>query len=162
MASLPQSDARTFGIVAPAVAPVAQALAWHDFAPVSGPDADPAAIAEVAEHTYTALRRRLIGLIGRDGFAALLNRAVRLARNEYPGLAAITLDNQAATGLRGIREYIQEETDNKAAAGGLAAIFAQLISLLVVFIGEDLAVRLVYDAWPHAADETTDRGANNG
>ena len=162
MASHPQARAKASGVAAPAVPPIAQALAWRDLAPVSGPETDPEALADTAERAYTALRRRLIGLIGRDGFAALLNRALRLARIVYPTLEGITLDNQAETGLRGIREYAQTQAGDGAAAGGLAAILAQLIGLLVVFIGEDLAVRLVQDAWPHLAGETAERGAKHG
>jgi hypothetical protein len=132
-------------------------LAWRKLAQVSEANTDPAVVAEAAEQAYTALRWRLTGLIGRDGFAALLNRALRLAQVEFPALEGITLDARAETGLRGIHDFAQLYAGSRDAVGGLTAILAHIIDLLVVFIGEDIAVGLVYDAWPEVADRTTER-----
>jgi len=125
--------------------------------PVSGANTDPAVLAEAAALAYAALRQRLTALIGRDGFAALLNRALRLAQIEYPALEAVALDGQSETGLRGIDAVAQGHGGCNDAAGALAAVLAHIIGLLIVFIGEDIAVGLVYDAWPELAGDTTER-----
>jgi len=110
---------------------------------------EPAALVEAADHAYARLRDRLADLIGVLGYGALVARAVRLAQAESPGLTRVTVTAQAEDGLQGLRAFtLASSGDPVAAAEGLAALLAHIIELLIVFIGEDLAVRLVREAWP--------------
>jgi hypothetical protein len=94
------------------------------------------------------LRRPFITLAGVAGFRSLLSRALTLARAEAPSLSAVHV---AADGsLKGLDE-LASQTDKEQARGGGVILIAQLIGLLLTFIGEGLTLRLVQDVWPEAA-----------
>ncbi len=131
-------------VVSPAALELAQQLLRHEADGRLGAEA----LAAAAERVGGRMRGRLTDLVGLAGYHALFARALRLAQEEIPALKRITLDTNAEGGLRGIREFAGAQVDDSAAAAGLTAILANLIGLLVVFVGEDLAIRLVRDAWP--------------
>jgi hypothetical protein len=113
---------------------------------VAGENSEPTESA--AFRVCAKLRRPLITLAGVAGFRSLLFRALTLARAEAPSLSAIQV---AADGsLRGLDE-LASQTDKKQARDGGAILIAQLIGLLLTFIGEGLTLRLVQDVWPEAA-----------
>ncbi|MGZ9189994.1 MAG: hypothetical protein ACXW39_08060, partial [Nitrospira sp.] len=67
---------------------------------------------------------------------------------EAPSLSAVQV---AADGsLKGLDE-LEPQTDKEHARDGGAILIAQLIGLLLTFIGEGLTLRLVQDVWPEAA-----------
>jgi len=69
------------------------------------------------------------------GFRSLLARALTLARAEAPSLSAVQV---AADGsLRGLDE-LASQTDKEQARDGGAILIAQLIGLLLTFVGEGL------------------------
>ena len=91
------------------------------------------------------LRVPLVKFAGRAGFASLLSRALALAKAEVPALAAVHVRADGA--LEGFDEV--ERTQSAEARGRDAVVLvAQLLGLLVTFIGELLTLRLVRDAWP--------------
>ena len=93
------------------------------------------------------LRISLIRLAGVDGFAALLRRALALARAEVPALERVTVNPDCS--MEGLEDLAAD-----AAGGGAdapAAITAHLLGLLVTFVGEPLTLRLVREAWPDAS-----------
>jgi hypothetical protein len=83
-------------------------------------------------------------LAGADGFKALLQRAMVLARTEVPALQGIT--EQAGDSMKRFDEAV-----TVAAFSGIGnpdpviVITAHLLELLVTFIGEPLTARLVCD-----------------
>jgi hypothetical protein len=90
------------------------------------------------------LRISLTRFIGADGFAALLRRAVALARADDPSLhVKVTADGR----LKGFQELGPDEVMSVEAA---IAITENLLGLLVNFIGAPLALRLMREAWPDA------------
>jgi hypothetical protein len=92
------------------------------------------------------LRASLTRLAGAAGFRALLARAVTLAKMHAADTCGIDVIQVMPNGsLEGLNAL---PTDGDAAAVGLLLI-AQLLELLVVFIGEDLVLRLLSDAWPN-------------
>ena len=94
------------------------------------------------------LRQPLITLAGVASFRSLLSRALTLARAEAPSLSAVQV---AADGsLEGLDE-LASQTDKEQARDGGAILIAQLIGLLLTFIGDGLTLRLVQDVWPEAA-----------
>ena len=98
------------------------------------------------------LRQPLITLAGLAGFRSLLSRALTLARAEAPSLSAVQV---AADGsLKGLDELEpQIDIDKEQARDRGTILIAQLIGLLLTFIGEGLTLRLVQDVWPEAAFE---------
>jgi hypothetical protein len=94
----------------------------------------------VATKLYASLGR----LIGGSGFDVLLARALTLAARAEPALSTVTVRSA------GILEGFPPEPGRVAL--GLVAVLSQLFELLVRFIGEDLATRVVRDVWPNVAD----------
>ena len=94
------------------------------------------------------LRRPLITLAGVAGFRSLLSRALTLARAEAPSLSAVQI---AADGsLQGLDEMEPQIGKDQAREGG-AILIAQLIGLLLTFIGEGLTLSMVQTVWSEAA-----------
>jgi hypothetical protein len=112
---------------------------------VAGENSEPAESA--AFRVCAKLRRPLITLAGVAGFRSLLSRALTQARSEAPSLSAVQV---AADGsVKGLGE-LASQTDKEPARDGGAILIAQLIGLLLTFIGEGLTLRLVQDVWPEA------------
>jgi hypothetical protein len=105
------------------------------------------------------LRLPLSKLAGVAGFHSLLSRAVALARAEVPSLAAVQV--RADGSLEGLDD---PGPDRDAGADGQpgVAIVAQLVGLLVTFIGEPLTLSLVGDAWPGAILTGIGEGSGEG
>jgi hypothetical protein len=107
----------------------------------------PEAVAEAGERTWERLRRRLIVLIGPEGFDALFARALALARADYPVLADVRYDAAEEYGLTGLRESAPEHPPSDI-RDALVAVTAHFLAVLVRLIGADLVVRLLREAWP--------------
>lgn len=90
------------------------------------------------------LRISLTRFAGADGFAALLRRALALARAEVPSLSRITLEPDGS--IKGFEALAAHEADGGRAAA--VALISDLLGLLVTFIGEPFMLRLVREAWP--------------
>ena len=94
------------------------------------------------------LSAQLGKLVGPTGFDVLLARALVLAQRTHPVLSGVT------AGASGTLIGLDDPTrDRVALAKGGMSIVAHFIELLVALIGEDLAMRLVREAWPEAAEE---------
>lgn len=115
---------------------------------------------DAAAHTATVhvtdkLRPHLATLMGRGGFRALLVRALKLAGAEVSWLRAIevgvdgTLEGLAAPFARLTPAEFRE---------GRIVLLAQLLGLLVAFIGPALTGRLVGEIWPQLAADKMDFG----
>ena len=96
---------------------------------------------------YEKLCRHLSSLTGVAGFQSLASRALTLARSEAPGLGAVQVTADAR--LQGLGEPDLKTDKHQAEEGGVIFI-AQLLGLLLTFIGEALTLRLVQDVWPDA------------
>ncbi len=110
-----------------------------------------APVAEIAQRMLLRLHAELGKLIGSLAFDVLLRRALVLARRTHPVLANVTSGADAKlTGLD--RAPGADDSLGDAAL----TIVSHFVELLVVLIGEDLAMRLVEDVWPAVmVDEET-------
>ena len=91
------------------------------------------------------LRRPVSALTGNDGFRALLSRALALAWAEAPCLGAVRV---AADGsLEGLDELGRQTDKDQVSEGGVILV-AQLLGLLLTFIGETVTSRLVTSEIP--------------
>lgn len=95
-----------------------------------------------------SLRIGVTRFAGPDGFAALLRRALVLARAEAPLLKGVRLG--ANNQLEGLEQLARDEEGAEAAV----ALAAHVLTLLVTFIGESLTMRLVRENWPDAKLDT--------
>jgi hypothetical protein len=102
------------------------------------------------------LRPHLATLVGNAGFRALLSRALALAGAEVAWLRAVRVKADGA--LEGPEE-LHAQVDPKQIAEGRVALVAQLLGLLVAFIGENLTLRLVREVWPKVPLDDLDFGS---
>ena len=93
-----------------------------------------------ASRVCEKLRQPLCSLAGIAGFRSLLSRALALARAEAPSLSAVQVSADGS--LKGLDDLApQDDTDLSKAEG--AILIAQLLGLLLAFIGEAMTSRLV-------------------
>jgi hypothetical protein len=101
------------------------------------------------------LRPHLATLMGNGGFRALLARALVLARVEVPWLRAVQV---SADGTLEELETPPARLTPAQFREGRIVLLAQLLGLLVAFIGPGLTSRLVGEIWPQLAAENVDFG----
>jgi hypothetical protein len=106
------------------------------------------------------LRPVLSMLVGNGGFRTLLARALTLATVEIPWLRAVKVNADGS--LEGWEELHAQLGPEKFLEGRVV-LLAQLLGLLVAFIGEKLTVRLVSEVWPKLSlrDLNLDQGEKN-
>lgn len=97
------------------------------------------------------LRIAVTRFAGAEGFASLLRRALILATRDVPSLQSVKV--RADGRLEGIEHLAAVPgTDGTRARDEAAVVIAaQLIELLVMFIGEPLTLNLVRRTWPEGA-----------
>ena len=91
------------------------------------------------------MRLHLTALMGNVGYRALLSRALALANAEAPWLHAVHVKADGSFG--GLDELGAQVGPGKIAEGSVV-LLAQLLGLLVAFIGEKLTLSLVHQIWP--------------
>lgn len=125
--------------------PKMQDLARHLLAYESG--ADSSAVVRVSEK----LRRPLCMLAGAAGFRSLLSRALTLAKREIDGLDAVSVKPDGSLdSLSGLQ-------DSEVLDFGVELI-AQMLGLLVTFVGEPLTLSIVQEVWPELSVGDTNSG----
>jgi hypothetical protein len=97
--------------------------------------------------TCEKLRPHLATLVGNGGYHALLSRALVLAQAEVPWLRAVRVKAEGT--LEGVEQHHAQLGPDKFFEGRVV-LFAQLLGLLVAFIGENLTLGLVREVWPNA------------
>jgi hypothetical protein len=103
---------------------------------------------DIALRIMTRLHQQLGKVIGPAGLDVLLARSLVLARRAHPLLAGITAGPGGA-----LAGFDDAASDAVALQESALAIVAHFIELMVVLIGEDLAIRLVHDAWPAVEED---------
>ena len=117
-------------------------------------------LTETAERVLDKLRGHLSRKIGAEGFRTLLARALTLTQARFPYLSTVKVAADGSlSGLREAAESIeaadaikaadaaQESKAQSVSTEGVAALVAQLLELLVTFIGEELTRRIVTTIW---------------
>jgi hypothetical protein len=113
---------------------------------------DAVSLAAAVEGACRKLSGELETLVGRGGAAALLGRAVNLARREFAFLGAVRLQLDGPVTLDGLPEALQGQSAAEAEAASLA-LLATLLGLLVNLVGEDLGLRPVMQIWSNDLPE---------
>jgi hypothetical protein len=98
---------------------------------------------------YDDLSRVMAPLIGPLGVEALTSRALHLAQRDYPWLVTTPKREQAEGRCAQVISCL-EPRDPAAGIEALAAVFGLVTGLLATFIGEDLTMGLLQNAWPDA------------
>ena len=124
----------------------------------AGDHPNPEELAAVAAGAYTQLRTHLAVFLGQQGFDALWRRAIHLARREFHAWVDAAGEEPSPTLPPGLHGAVRGD-DAAEAHARLIAAFASFIASLFTFIGEDLGVRLIYQAWPHLLPDAADAHA---
>jgi hypothetical protein len=118
-------------------------------------------VAAAADRMCTQLRAGLGRWIGAEGYRALLERALGLARVEHPALGGLScLGGDGTMTMAAVRAHGAGEV-----AAGLVALVATLIDLLGRIVGEEMALRLVEHVGmpsPHGVVSTEPEGDRDG
>jgi hypothetical protein len=112
----------------------------------AGKLAEPVAVARALTQIFKELERHSATMVGDTGYRALEQRALYLTRivaKKDPSLSSIELTRLPDPNWTETVEQLGEQKARRYAA----ALLAQLLGLLVSFIGEDLTVRLVRRTW---------------
>ncbi|MCO6430791.1 MAG: hypothetical protein J5J00_08010 [Deltaproteobacteria bacterium] len=91
--------------------------------------------------TFEKLRLYLTQFIGEAGFNALLSRALARGRSSCSALQEFKITDQ---GLLEGNEHISSAQVIEAQE----VLLGELLALLVLFVGEELTLRLLRDLWP--------------
>jgi hypothetical protein len=131
----------------------------HALVAASGVTApDLAKLAAAFDVLCDRLRTRLHPVFGGEAIAALFARAHRVARLEFPWLTELVPQDGERCSLDGL-ESVSRHLEPNVMAEGLAALLAHDIALLSTFIGDDLVMPLVQEAWGTAS--VTDRAPSD-
>jgi len=127
------------------ISPQMRTLATHLISDEAKADLSFAANEWTLVSAVETLRPKLSTLMGKSGFRALLARALALAVPEAPWLAGVQVNGDGF-----LERQVPDELkpDAEQIFAGHAALVAQLLGLLVSFIGEILMIRLVCETWP--------------
>ena len=91
------------------------------------------------------LRPPLVTLVGNAGYHALISRALALAKAEVAWLGTVRVK---VDGSLEASENCRASVDPADILEGRIVLLAQLLGLLVAFIGPNLAARVVSEIWP--------------
>ncbi|MFN3652909.1 MAG: hypothetical protein ACK47B_25305 [Armatimonadota bacterium] len=106
-------------------------------------------VAAAAVARLDTLGRRLTPLVGGEGYRALLARAIALAAREHPCLALVGVESSGS--LSGLEETLAGRDASERDAA-YVELLAQLLELLVTFVGERITRKLAGDIWPEPAE----------
>lgn len=101
------------------------------------------------------LRTQLGTFMGAAGFLELLSCALPRAQTEIPWLGAVHVKEDGS--LEGVEELNAKYKPDELFEGGVVLV-AQLLGLLVAFIGETLTLRFVREVWPTVPIDDLDLG----
>jgi hypothetical protein len=93
--------------------------------------------------------------MGNGGFRTLLTRALALAKAEVSSFRAVRV---SADGTLDASNDSGTQRDSAQLAEGCVVLLAQLLGLLVSFIGANLTVGLVRDVWPEMSLNNSEFG----
>src|SRR5215217_2722185 len=121
----------------------------------------PAKFAQALETCCQRLHKALDPLIGAGGFRALLDRALYLTKKEHSWLNGVGIEDYPGCELKTLREAMNGEKPAEVNEA-FTVILANVIWLLVTFIGEDIALGLIEEAWPDVQIRATASISNEG
>lgn len=105
-------------------------------------------VARGAEAVLELLGERIRPLLGASGYQMLLLRATRRARQRHEGLETLEAALVAGEGVRGWASRAVAEGGPEDTAEAAESVLAELIGLIARFLGADMAIRLVRQAFP--------------
>jgi hypothetical protein len=128
----------------PGRAAVALRLLQRDGRSAVSVQADPICLVETR---LQELGTRLVGMVGAEGYVALIDRSLHLAAIDFPALLSVGAMREQPGQLKGLQEALRA-LPARDVRGALVAILAGVIELLAIFVGLELTVHLMGEVWP--------------
>jgi len=98
---------------------------------------------------YEKLRQILVEFVGVAGFLSLASRALLLAKIDAPSLdAARVAADGSLLGQGEFEPHFDMDTGEYPSCEGGVILFAHLLGLLRIFLGEGITFSLLRNAWP--------------
>jgi DNA-binding response OmpR family regulator len=94
------------------------------------------------------LRDALSGFLGEEGFRSIMSRALTLARSEVEWLSLVTV---TPTGNFEGLTSAEESVNSRDIAYGQNILVAQILGILIAFVGETMTHTLLQEKWPEIA-----------
>jgi hypothetical protein len=116
-----------------------------------------AAPAVAAERACQRFYERLRPLVTLAGSQAFMSRSLRLAGAEFPFLGSVRAGPSSEECLQGLDAALID-VEAAAATAGFVTVLAHMIGLLVTFIGHDLTMHAIRQAWPDARTQHLGEG----
>lgn len=130
-------------------------LAQQVLACEAGDGRDQAQLLGAAETALQKLRRHLGRWVGVEGFDAVFAHALHLSQVEFPFLPdGVGHKEPVEDFFLRWRDSLQKQ-DSFPACDAVICLFANLIWLLGVFMGEDIALRQLQRVWPEISLDRT-------
>jgi hypothetical protein len=127
--------------VTPSLRHFARRLIRHETGGGESSRTQPQALFQVTEK----LRLQLTTIMGAAGYQSLISRALALAITEAPWLREVQIQSDGS--LEGL-EQLQARLGRDTFLAGGVPLLAQLLGLLVAFIGSSLTARVLHEIWP--------------
>jgi hypothetical protein len=121
----------------------AERLLAHETASGKSAGGDGEAAFRICEKLRVSLGR----LMGVAGYRSLFSRAVALAGADVPWLRGLHIQGDGT--FESLAERKSKLNDQQIAVGEVALV-AELLGLMVTFIGPTLTLQLMHDVWPEA------------
>lgn len=115
-------------------------------------------LADMVAWSCKVLCPRLTDLVGKEGYRALLSRALALAKGELPWLVGVHVDVSGS--LIGLDAALTGRDHAEAEAVSIA-ILGEFLGLLNGLIGAEITCQLVASAWPDTPISNTDFGSED-
>jgi hypothetical protein len=109
------------------------------------PQPDPAQLASAFDTLCQRLRERLQPVFGSAAVSALFVRSVHVAAAEFPWIRDAWPNNEGRCAVENLGSV--ERLDVSTLEEGLSVVLTVKIALLVAFVGEDVVMPLVQQAW---------------
>lgn len=129
----------------PPLRDIASRIILHESERSRALETDPPAELQIPER----LRPHLTTLMGSGGYRALLMRSLALASPGIPWMRSISISVDGS--VEGFIPLVETLSSGEIYEGKVE-LGAQLIGLLVAFIGEKLTLQLLGEVWPELAD----------
>lgn len=110
------------------------------------------ALTPVSFGAIDRLRPHLANLMGTGGVRALLQRSLALSKGDAPWVCTVEVN---ANGSLESREQQLESTKRRESED---VVLAHVLGLMEAFIGENLTMRLIQEAWPKVPLAAPDLG----
>jgi hypothetical protein len=103
-----------------------------------------AALADLYDKTFL----QLAPIIGARGVRGIFARALEIAKRLHPVFQTLVIEDEPATAASSLAACLVQVSPNEARDAAIE-LYSAFFGLIVSFVGFELTIRLLHEAWPH-------------